>query len=582
MEISIQKEYSDLIFQLRYNGELRRAIEKCEEATNRFPDNNFFYKILGDLYTQDHEFKKASQSYLKHLMYLQGKAEYFKNFARFYNLLKTKISKDELEEYRTEIFLALKNGDIPPDIAEQLRTFLGGEFIVTPEIREIMRLTDDDRQLKTTKKSIEQLVKQRNMNGIRAILDYRIHADKQMKLTNVYLISVAERLEMLDDALRLIGKLDFLDPTTIRTLLRICRKLEDYSYAEERLKMDESFIEKSDFNIQYELVYYYEYYEDLHLLGLTLKKMKGSASGSLPIARTLYNFYLRFNMFDDARQISEHIKTLEERTKKVSKVKRLEAQYESEQGVWTKLQELVSEQEHNRQMIAIRDLIRGFSHELGQPITNIRYAVQLYQMKAEMGELSGAGTEELLTLILRQTERIGVMLDRFRPIVSSKSKEEQFNLYDRINDAFENLAIRLQANKIKYIVEGEKDIFLWGDPVQFDQIFYNLILNSMQAIASHAGEGSIEVSIRNLKTNLIQVIFLDNGPGIAEEYVKKVFEPFFTTKDPSTDNGGEGLGLFIVWNILKMFNGRITLDMKYKRGAKFIIEIKKTEGEGNI
>jgi len=38
-------------------------------------------------------------------------------------------------------------------------------------------------------------------------------------------------------------------------------------------------------------------------------------------------------------------------------------------------------------------------------------------------------------------------------------------------------------------------------------------------------------------------------------------------------NGGEGLGLFIVWNILKMFNGTIHLDQSYTRGAKFIIKI---------
>lgn len=52
-----------------------------------------------------------------------------------------------------------------------------------------------------------------------------------------------------------------------------------------------------------------------------------------------------------------------------------------------------------------------------------------------------------------------------------------------------------------------------------------------------------------------------------------MFEPFFSTKDPTAGNGGEGLGLFIVWNILKMFNGTIHIDSQCTNGAKFIIKL---------
>ena len=42
---------------------------------------------------------------------------------------------------------------------------------------------------------------------------------------------------------------------------------------------------------------------------------------------------------------------------------------------------------------------------------------------------------------------------------------------------------------------------------------------------------------------------------------------------------GEGLGLFIVWNILKLFNGSIYVDGAYEEGARFVIEIQSEEQE---
>ena len=91
----------------------------------------------------------------------------------------------------------------------------------------------------------------------------------------------------------------------------------------------------------------------------------------------------------------------------------------------------------------------------------------------------------------------------------------------------------------------------------------------MQAIFS---TGKITVNISTVR-NAIQILFSDDGPGIPEENRKKIFEPFFSTKDPTSGNGGEGLGLFVVWNILKMYKGTIQLNHKFKNGAQFIIRI---------
>ena len=220
-------------------------------------------------------------------------------------------------------------------------------------------------------------------------------------------------------------------------------------------------------------------------------------------------------------------------------------------------------------MLALRDLLKGFSHELGQPITNIRYKIQLQQLRIKRGLGTMDEIQDLFVTILVQTERIGYMLDRFRPIVSSKSVQERFCINDCVKQVFADLSDRLSQNSITYSFQENSQVSLFGDRIQFSQVFYNLILNSMQAISSN-GEIAVRISAT---PNTIRILFSDNGPGIPEENSKKIFEPFFSTKDPTSGNGGEGLGLFVVWNILKMYKGTIQVNHKFKDGAQFIIKI---------
>lgn len=583
MVIIGEKAYSNEIYQLRFQGLIENAIIKCQEAISNYPDNNFFYKILGDLFVQKGDYENASSAYIHQLKLIGNTPEYFKHFARFYRLYEKQTSKEAILSFQNTILFEVQKGNISPLIKTELESLFISEKFFDAKISDLMKKTCDDQNLPEVIKHINRI---KESDDIRSLIIWRINDVGNLKCsqTDLYFISVAEKYELYSEALKLIKKhlssMQKANPTVVRAMFRICRKIQDYSAVEKLIKIDSQYISQSDFNIQFELVYYFEYKEDTELLNRTLKFMRRSASSSIPIARTLYNFHLKFNNFDEAKEVSEHIRTLSAQNQKANN--RIDEQLESEQGVWNKLQELISEQEHNRQMIAMRDLLKGFSHELGQPITNIRYSIQLYLMKCERGIYESDSTNELLNKILNQTERIGKLLGRFRPIVSSKSKDVDFNIYDRINDVLDNLSARLNAVNISYSLRGDRECNLLGDPIQFDQVFYNLILNSMQAISDDSNDnGKIDICISNKKNKVI-IYFTDNGPGIPQVNAKKVFEPFYTTKDKSVyQDGGEGLGLFIVWNVLKMFNGSIKLDNSYHNGVKFIISIKYKEDSDN-
>lgn len=581
MDYIQQKQYSDEISRLRYSGDINEAIKKCHEATTMFPESNFFYKILGDLYVQENNYHDAAKAYLEQLKRLSTRPEQFRTFARFYKLIKAKMPSDFLDQYNSAILDAIKKGEIAQNIYKLLIENFGQTFITDDRLLDLFEKSNNDANLADIKQFVDST---RDDDAVKALILYRIDpaSDTYSSKIDQYLISVTEKKEMYPEALQLIGKVlqkqKKRNPIIIRTLLRISRKQGDYSYAESILDFDDALIESSDFNIQYELVYYFDNIQNHARLDKTLKRMHNSARHSIPIARTLYNFYLNFNKFEEAQSISEHIQKLTvdlqvqkstSRERENSLRQRNEEQLESEQVIWQKLKDLVSDQEHNRQMIALRDLLRGFSHELGQPITNIRYAVQLQQMKIQRGVNTQDEIDKLFLTILDQTARIGTLLDRFRPIVSSKSQAEIFSIKNCISQVFADLSSRLTDNEIAYQIDAPSDSYLYGDQVQFSQVFYNLVLNSAQAIEK---SGNIHVQLFEAPDE-ITILFSDDGPGIPMENSKKIFEPFFSTKDPTAGNGGEGLGLYVVWNVLRMYNGTIQVNQKYKNGAQFIIKV---------
>lgn len=61
---------------------------------------------------------------------------------------------------------------------------------------------------------------------------------------------------------------------------------------------------------------------------------------------------------------------------------------------------------------------------------------------------------------------------------------------------------------------------------------------------------------------------IDTGAGIAREDLGRVFDPFFTTKSPGE---GTGLGLWLSYEIIKNYNGEITVESEVGKGSKFTL-----------
>jgi hypothetical protein len=109
------------------------------------------------------------------------------------------------------------------------------------------------------------------------------------------------------------------------------------------------------------------------------------------------------------------------------------------------------------------------------------------------------------------------------------------------------------------------------DPHQLQQVLFNLLLNSRDAMPA-GGKLAVRVTadtsrrLPQQETSCLRVDVLDNGSGIPEEHLKRIFDPFFTTKPPGR---GTGLGLAISARIIEGFGGRMEAQSRPGTGTRF-------------
>lgn len=573
MENISKYSYSRKISKSRNHGNVEEAITIALEAKERYPEENIFEKFLGDLYFQENNYEAAGMAYIDFLMKIQNNVEYAKHFAQF--LKRYYETGRDISGYLLKVREILDTKILNQDVIATICEIIS-HYIDLPQLS----LFENDKKFQQAR---SYLCKIENTFEI-YILFYKVLGIKHNisnRRIDKSIVSSMEKKGRYREALGLIVAILAYDQdkVTVKTLFRICRKLDDYSEAEKYTEEHPDIKTQGEFNILYELVFYYSKIGSIEDRNNALKKIEICGKNSIPIMRTLYNFYLQFGMLDKAMKIKSFITEKQKLRKKTYK-DRNQQEDDAAEALLVTIQELFAELEHSRKLISMSELLKGFSHELGQPITNIRYGVQLFQMKMEKGINTNEELKILFENILSQTYRIKNMLARFSPITSEKNTETNFSVTKEIKEVFGEFSSRLSKENIEWKVESNADFSLFGDNIKFDQIFYNLIGNAIYAINEKGERGAILVTVSENETEF-NITFEDNGIGIAPEYMGKIFDPFFTTKERSSDEngGGEGLGLYIIWNIVRMFDGDIKVDREYQNGAKFIINILKKENE---
>jgi signal transduction histidine kinase len=149
---------------------------------------------------------------------------------------------------------------------------------------------------------------------------------------------------------------------------------------------------------------------------------------------------------------------------------------------------------------------------------------------------------------------------------------EEINVKSTIEYIFNQIyTSEFRTRGITPIVEINKELIITYNPKSFEDIFDNLISNSFKALVNTEGEKIIKCSAIVEKDKFI-IYFSDNGFGICEKDKNRIFDVFYTT---TAEQGGAGLGLFIVKSRLEALHGTIeVIENEFKpTGATFKIEL---------
>jgi signal transduction histidine kinase len=223
-------------------------------------------------------------------------------------------------------------------------------------------------------------------------------------------------------------------------------------------------------------------------------------------------------------------------------------------------------------LAAAGQLAAQFAHEVGTPLNLISGHVQLLRARA-----TNERTIKRLDIIAGQIERIANIVRSM--LASTRRPQPQIERVDlnalitRILDATQPT---LAARNVELMSDMSEDLPpVAADPDQLQQVFINLINNSLDAMPDG---GQLQVrTARDGANDLIELT--DSGEGIKDEQLDLIFEPMFTTKP----GGGTGLGLTVVKQIINEHNGSVEVESEPGRQTTFRIRLPiDTAGEERI
>jgi two-component system NtrC family sensor kinase len=226
---------------------------------------------------------------------------------------------------------------------------------------------------------------------------------------------------------------------------------------------------------------------------------------------------------------------------------------------------------HEDKMIALGKLVASSVHEINNPLSGIHALARLMHHQLEEGLPSKEDLEKFkyyLQLIDTESGRCSSIVGNLLSFSRQQKMEQNFfQLNDLIRKVNLLCGHKMELQRIRLNLELAENLpLMLGDPGQIQQCLVNLFFNAMEAME----EGG-EISVRTVweePENLIRLEVEDTGPGIPQEMMSKIFEPFYSTK---TQDKGVGLGLSVVYGIIKEHHGSIYVKSEIGKGSNFII-----------
>jgi PAS domain S-box-containing protein len=238
------------------------------------------------------------------------------------------------------------------------------------------------------------------------------------------------------------------------------------------------------------------------------------------------------------------------------------------QGLWAFVRNISEKKEMQRQLLraeylsGLEQFAAGVAHEIKNPTAAVRSIAQYNRQN--YSHIGKEFTDDM-DMIIDTIDLVSSKIDLFSKFTKPASnKFVVADLISSIKNVTELVKNKCQSQNVKLRFSYEKNVpQVRIDEDNFKSILMNLIYNSLEAMPSG---GEIEIKV-NRENNKIKIEVVDTGEGMTEQQLNDAFRPFFTTKKT-----GDGMGLPLVYQYLKLHNADINIESEVSIGTRVIID----------
>jgi two-component system NtrC family sensor kinase len=226
-------------------------------------------------------------------------------------------------------------------------------------------------------------------------------------------------------------------------------------------------------------------------------------------------------------------------------------------------------------LATLGQLSASVAHEINNPVSGVlNLSMLLERLMANGAYPPGREAEfrKYLGLISSETARVGrIVSDLLAFSRRSKPQRAPADLNKLVRSTLGLAGHKLKLINTEIVLELQENLPpVECDASQMQQVILNLVFNGAEAMQS-CGGGKLTIQTRLLPDESnVELCVRDTGEGIAPENLHKIFDPFFTTK---ADGKGVGLGLAVLYGIVKAHEGEVEVTSQRNEGTTFTVTL---------
>lgn len=207
----------------------------------------------------------------------------------------------------------------------------------------------------------------------------------------------------------------------------------------------------------------------------------------------------------------------------------------------------------------IKTSLFKITHEIKNPIAVCKGYLDMFDVN------NVEHSRKYIPIMKDEINRTLFLLQDFLCMTKVTIERDIIDINLLLEDVIESYHLLLKSHNIKLNTDLiDDEIYINGDYNRLNQVFLNIVKNSIEAIGSN---GIIAIQCK-LENGQIIIQIQDNGCGISKENMKQIQVPFFTTKQLGT-----GLGVSLSYEIIKAHGGKIHYDSTLGRGTTVTIKL---------